>query len=181
MEATVKRKGGSGRKKIEIKKIENKNYLQATFSKRRTSLFRKAAELSATCGADVAVIVQSPGGNVFAAGGRSSVATIVDRYLAATSSTPNNADQFPQADGGGQERDQDEEQYAQILKEIEAEKIKEKSLMESQGGEGFWWERGFDDLDVNELEEYVAAMETLRKNVSAKAEEKAKANNIAAS
>nr|XP_027074580.1 agamous-like MADS-box protein AGL62 [Coffea arabica] len=164
MEATVKRKGGSGRKKIEIKKIENKNYLQATFSKRRTSLFRKAAELSATCGADVAVIVQSPGGNVFAAGGRSSVATI-----------------FPQADGGGQERDQDEEQYAQILKEIEAEKIKEKSLMESQGGEGFWWERGFDDLDVNELEEYVAAMETLRKNVSAKAEEKAKANNIAAS
>lgn len=42
----VKKKSSMGRQKIEIKKIENEEARQVTFSKRRTGLFKKASELS---------------------------------------------------------------------------------------------------------------------------------------
>ncbi|CDP06344.1 unnamed protein product [Coffea canephora] len=134
----------TGRRKIEIKKIEEKNKLQVTFSKRRKGLFKKAAELSVLCGADVAILVQSPAGKVFGFGGRASIDTIIDRYLAG--------------------------------------KASEKSLMQNKGdnSKGFWWEQPIDNLDLEELLEYKAAMEILRKNVLARADEiaAAAANNI---
>ncbi|TYI03898.1 hypothetical protein ES332_A11G374800v1 [Gossypium tomentosum] len=46
-----------GRGKIEIKKIENLNSRQVTFSKRRNGLLKKAKELSITCDAEVGVII----------------------------------------------------------------------------------------------------------------------------
>lgn len=54
-----------GRGKIEIKKIENVNSRQVTFSKRRAGLLKKAHELSVLCDAEVAVIVFSNTGKVF--------------------------------------------------------------------------------------------------------------------
>ncbi|KAF3326492.1 MADS-box transcription factor 22 [Carex littledalei] len=47
------------RRKIEIKKIEDKAAKQVTFSKRRKGLFKKAKELAIMCGADVGVIAIS--------------------------------------------------------------------------------------------------------------------------
>ncbi|CAN7104174.1 unnamed protein product [Brassica rapa subsp. narinosa] len=44
-----------GRGKIEIKKIENVNSRQVTFSKRRNRLIKKANELSFLCEVDVIV------------------------------------------------------------------------------------------------------------------------------
>nr|XP_027088710.1 agamous-like MADS-box protein AGL62 [Coffea arabica] len=85
--ATLVKKKSSGRKKIEIQKIQKKTNLQVTFSKRRRGLLKKAAELSALCGADVAVLVQSPAGKVFAANGRASVNSIIDRYVAGKASS----------------------------------------------------------------------------------------------
>ncbi|KAF4379402.1 hypothetical protein G4B88_022492 [Cannabis sativa] len=41
-----------GRQKIEIKKLEKKSNKQVTFSKRRSGLFKKAAELSVLCGSE---------------------------------------------------------------------------------------------------------------------------------
>ncbi|KAL3514826.1 hypothetical protein ACH5RR_027543 [Cinchona calisaya] len=165
METTVKKKG-NGRKKIEIKKIEKKSNLQVTFSKRRAGLFKKAAELSVLCGVDVAVIVQSPAGNIFSSGGPSAIDSIIDRYLAATS------------------QDGDRKNNMEIMKEIEVhEKVvkenKDLKGISKMGSEEFWWERRFDDLDVNELEEYIAAMEGLKKNVLAKVQELAARANAA--
>ncbi|XP_019166138.1 PREDICTED: MADS-box transcription factor 23-like isoform X2 [Ipomoea nil] len=54
-----------GRGKIEIKKIENINSRQVTFSKRRAGLLKKAKELSILCDAEVAVIVFSGTGRLY--------------------------------------------------------------------------------------------------------------------
>ncbi|GKA41669.1 agamous-like MADS-box protein AGL62 [Tanacetum coccineum] len=62
----------TGRKKIPIKKIR----LQVTFSKRRTGLFKKASELCVLTGAEMAILVQSPGGHCYAFGHP----CVIDRY-----------------------------------------------------------------------------------------------------
>ncbi|CAN8256422.1 unnamed protein product [Cochlearia groenlandica] len=54
-----------GRGKIEIKRIDNANSRQVTFSKRRAGLLKKAHELSVLCDAEVAVIVFSKSGKLF--------------------------------------------------------------------------------------------------------------------
>ncbi|KAJ7982262.1 MADS-box transcription factor [Quillaja saponaria] len=54
-----------GRGKIEIKRIENANSRQVTFSKRRTGLLKKARELAILCDAEVAVIIFSNTGKLF--------------------------------------------------------------------------------------------------------------------
>ncbi|GAB2281126.1 hypothetical protein Dimus_015732 [Dionaea muscipula] len=48
-----------GRGKIEIKKIENRNSRQVTFSKRRQGLIKKTHELSVLCDAQIALIIFS--------------------------------------------------------------------------------------------------------------------------
>nr|WGN96212.1 MADS-box protein EjAGL15 [Eriobotrya japonica] len=54
-----------GRGKIEIKRIENVNSRQVTFSKRRSGLLKKAQELAILCDAEVAVIIFSNTGRLF--------------------------------------------------------------------------------------------------------------------
>lgn len=63
--AKGRRKFFMGRGKIEIKKIENANSRQVTFSKRRTGLLKKAFELGVLCDAQVAVIIFSNTGKLF--------------------------------------------------------------------------------------------------------------------
>ncbi|XP_012571563.1 MADS-box protein AGL24-like isoform X2 [Cicer arietinum] len=53
------------RKKITIKKIDDKTARQVTFSKRRKGLFKKAEELSVLCDAEVGLIVFSSTGKLF--------------------------------------------------------------------------------------------------------------------
>ncbi|XAR54408.1 hypothetical protein NMG60_11029520 [Bertholletia excelsa] len=54
-----------GRGKIEMKRIENANSRQVTFSKRRAGLMKKAQELSILCDVEVAVIIFSNSGKLF--------------------------------------------------------------------------------------------------------------------
>ncbi|WZZ37395.1 hypothetical protein YC2023_020796 [Brassica napus] len=54
-----------GRRKVEIKLIENKNSRQVTFSKRRTGLIEKARQLSVLCESSVAVLVVSASGKLY--------------------------------------------------------------------------------------------------------------------
>ena len=81
----------TGRKKIEIKKIEKPSRRIVTFSKRRKGLFTKAAELSRMCGAEVAVIVFSPKDRLYTFS-HPSANSVIDRFLAqensSSSSTP---------------------------------------------------------------------------------------------
>lgn len=177
------KKKASGKKKIEIKKIEKKANLQVTFSKRRAGLFKKAAELCVLCGADVAILVQSPGGKIYRFGGWSSLDSIIDRYLAGTSNGhggDSSANQPSQPVANNQ--DESEKQYFEILKELEDEKKKIKELRGKKVDEekGQCWEQPINDLTLTELEDYVAALETLRDNVLKIADEKATAAVVAA-
>ncbi|XBJ18887.1 hypothetical protein VPH35_009951 [Triticum aestivum] len=69
-----------GRKKIVIRRIENKAARDICFSKRREGLFRKANELAVMCGAEVAAVVYSPAGKAYSFG-HPSAEDIVDRFL----------------------------------------------------------------------------------------------------
>lgn len=62
---SIEKTAKMGRGRIEIKKIENVNSRQVTFSKRRNGLFKKASELSILCDAEVAVIVFSNTGKLY--------------------------------------------------------------------------------------------------------------------
>ncbi|KAL3832972.1 hypothetical protein ACJIZ3_007708 [Penstemon smallii] len=75
-----------GRGKIEIKKIENPNSRQVTFSKRRGGLLKKAHELAVLCDADVAVIIFSNTGKLFEYSS-SSMKKILTRYNKCLDST----------------------------------------------------------------------------------------------
>ncbi|XP_058735896.1 agamous-like MADS-box protein AGL29 [Vicia villosa] len=57
-----------GRRKIEIEMVKDPNTRQVTFSKRRTGLFKKANELTILCGAEVAIVVFSPGNKPYSFG-----------------------------------------------------------------------------------------------------------------
>nr|AAQ72500.1 MADS-box protein 15 [Petunia x hybrida] len=69
-----------GRKKVEIKLIQDKNSRQVTFSKRRKGLIKKAKELSILCDADVAVVVFSNRGRLYDFSSNNSLTEIVQRY-----------------------------------------------------------------------------------------------------
>ncbi|XP_068636928.1 agamous-like MADS-box protein AGL29 [Aristolochia californica] len=67
-----------GKRKTEIKEIQEKDRREVTFSKRSKGLFKKAAELSVLTGAQVAMFAFSPGGKIFTFG---PVDAVVDAYL----------------------------------------------------------------------------------------------------
>ncbi|XP_009595701.1 agamous-like MADS-box protein AGL27 isoform X1 [Nicotiana tomentosiformis] len=69
-----------GRKKVEIKRIEDKSSRQVTFSKRRKGLLKKAKELSILCDADVAVVVFSNRDRLYDFSSTNSLTEIVHRY-----------------------------------------------------------------------------------------------------
>ncbi|KAF3619070.1 putative RING-H2 finger protein ATL54-like [Capsicum annuum] len=51
-----------GRRKLEIKRIQDKNCRQVAFCKRRQGLIKKANELSILCNVDVGVVIISKNG-----------------------------------------------------------------------------------------------------------------------
>lgn len=73
-------KKSKGRQKIEMVKMKNESNLQVTFSKRRSGLFKKASELCTLCGAEIAIVVFSPGRKVFSFG-HPNVESVIDRFL----------------------------------------------------------------------------------------------------
>ncbi|TKY59914.1 Agamous MADS-box protein AGL31 [Spatholobus suberectus] len=69
-----------GKKKVEMKRIENKSTRQITFSKRRSGLMKKARELSILCDAKVALVVFSSTGKLFELCNGDSLAKVLQRY-----------------------------------------------------------------------------------------------------
>ena len=53
-----------GRGKIEIKRIENSNNRQVTYSKRKNGILKKANEITVLCDAQVSLIVFSSTGKM---------------------------------------------------------------------------------------------------------------------
>ncbi|KAF7034078.1 hypothetical protein CFC21_045130 [Triticum aestivum] len=75
------RRGGSGRKKIVIRRIEQEDARFVCYSKRRQGFFNKATDLAVLTGAQVAALAFSPRGRAFSFG-HPSVHSVVERFLA---------------------------------------------------------------------------------------------------
>ncbi|KAF9673899.1 hypothetical protein SADUNF_Sadunf10G0071900 [Salix dunnii] len=174
---TKQKKQTQGRKKIEIRQIQEKSSLQVTFSKRRGGLVKKASELSLLCGAQVAILAFSPGKKVFAFG-HPDVDRVLDRYLneSSTARELGAVSNDPQVQQWNKE-------YEEALKELQEEKkhvaMAEEwnKVCENDVNARFWWDEPIDDMGLVELEEYVRAMEELKKNVAARANELTMAND----
>ncbi|XP_073048964.1 agamous-like MADS-box protein AGL27 [Primulina eburnea] len=69
-----------GRRKLEIKRIEDKSARQVTFSKRRNGLLKKAKELSVLCDVDVGVIIFSCRGKLYHYSSTKSLTEILQSY-----------------------------------------------------------------------------------------------------
>uniref|UniRef100_M8CJ54 Agamous-like MADS-box protein AGL62 n=1 Tax=Aegilops tauschii TaxID=37682 RepID=M8CJ54_AEGTA len=79
--AAPNRRGGSGRKKTVIRRIEQEDARYVCYSKRRMGLFTKATDLAVLTGAQVAALAFSPTGRAFSFG-HPSVDSVVERFLA---------------------------------------------------------------------------------------------------
>ena len=147
-----------GRRKIEMKRIEIRKSRQVTFSKRRNGLFKKASELCLLAGAQIAILVQSPGNHVYAFG-HPDVDSVIDTYLGNKVSNSLMKNSL---------LEEYNDKYLEMAYELEAEKNKLDDVEES--GES-WWENSFEDLEIDELENYIDSMEKLRNNVMRRADE----------
>ncbi|KAA8544830.1 hypothetical protein F0562_019614 [Nyssa sinensis] len=160
------KKVSKGRQKIEIKKIDNKESLQVTFSKRRSGLFRKASELSILSGAEIAIIVLSPKDKVFTFGYPNPDA-VINRYLTLTEGS------HPEQPRGDNTKMHDYNQhYSEVVKLLEAEKNRGEKIEEEAkavtgcGSGGFWWDEvDVDGMELEELERYEESLEELKKKV----------------
>lgn len=175
-----------GRRKIEIKKIDNKNYLKATFSKRRKGLFRKAAELCELSGAEIAIITFSPGGKFYNFG-HPTVDSIIARYCGEETSCTLNDNHGCVSHGddedleGKQEREEgstdemDEENepidgrtlsigFSKVGEEEEP--IDRRMRLSIGFSHKFWWEEPIDeDMDPETRDKYIRSLKELRNNV----------------
>lgn len=167
----VKRKR-QRRRSIELKKIEDKDNLAATFFNRRGGLFRKAGELCILCDAHVAVILFSPGRKVFAFA-HPSVDIVLDRlfHFYAHGHVPRGAkrilEQEEIMDGGHSRR-----RCLEAFKMLQVKK-EQQWIMDGEGNGVFWWDRPIEKMGLEELERFKASLEELRKEGSRRVEEMA--------
>ncbi|XP_059440205.1 agamous-like MADS-box protein AGL29 [Corylus avellana] len=157
---------GMGRSKIEIKKIENKDSMYSTFTKRRNGLFRKVEKLSTLCGVDVAAIVFSPKDKLYAYG-QPSVNSVVDRFL--------REEEKPlHGDGIGGDIDpsvNSEIMHGDIGDFVRAKQEKETTVAGRSEGGGFLSNEHICGMELHELEQCKDFMEELMKKVADRVEE----------
>ncbi|CAK9167874.1 unnamed protein product [Ilex paraguariensis] len=161
------KKPSMGRQKIKIAKIQIKNHLQVTFSKRRSGLFKKASELCTLCGVEIAIIVFSPAGKAFSFG-HPYVESIVDRLLTRNPPPNSNALHFVEEAHQTATVRELNLQLTQVLNELEGERKRGEALdhIRKASQSHHWWEAPIDELGLNELEQLRDSMEVLKKNLS---------------
>ncbi|KAE8734323.1 putative beta-D-xylosidase 5-like [Hibiscus syriacus] len=153
-----------GRRKIEMKMVMDSSSRQVTFSKRRTGLFKKANELATLCGAQVAIVVFSPGGKPYSFG-HPNVETVAERFLSQGGR--------PKVSIPDQVVDQSAEvrklgrQLNALLKRLQAE-MKEGEMLEeaiTARRQKLKHRKPANELNVDELLEMKESMEKLREKI----------------
>jgi hypothetical protein len=154
-----------GRRKIEMKRMTNDSNMQVTFSKRRTGLFKKASELSTLCGANVALVVFSPGGKVFSFG-HPNVDTIIDRYLSRLPSQNNGTMPLIEALHNATVHELNS-QLTRFNDELDTEKKHRDdwSHINRMNETQYWWACPIDGMDFNQLQFLKNAFEELKKRI----------------
>ncbi|XP_057951063.1 agamous-like MADS-box protein AGL61 [Malania oleifera] len=96
----LKKKKTAGRRKVAMKKIEDKRKRQVTFSKRRQGLFKAASEVCVLYGVEIAIVAKSPGNNFFCFDHPNSD-SVIDSYLASQGSPVVEGSPRPACGGSG--------------------------------------------------------------------------------
>ena len=153
---------GKGRRRIEMKRVEENTKRLVTFSKRKAGLLRKASHLSLLCDSEIAVIVFSEKGKAFSSGYPHGAHSVIGRYLSGHS------DRSPSAAESCKARKEVEEAKKGLEKE---KKVAADSDVTCEGS--LWWERPIEDMGLEELLELKEKMEELRSRVVEKEAEMA--------
>ncbi|CAL0303070.1 unnamed protein product [Lupinus luteus] len=152
-------KRSEGRRKIEMKKITKKSSLQVTFTKRRKGLFQKASELSTLCGAEITVIVFSPGEKAFSFG-HPSVNAVIDRYQMRAPKQNSELMNLIEAHRSANVRDLNEH-LTQTNVELEMEKKRSDDLnqMVKEAQAHSWLASPIDDMNIAQLDRFKLCLE----------------------
>ncbi|KAB1208607.1 Agamous-like MADS-box protein AGL62 [Morella rubra] len=155
-----------GRQKIRMEKMESESNLQVTFSKRRSGLFKKASELCTLCGAEIAIIVFSPGKKAFSFG-HPSVEPILERFLTRKPPQDSGTLQLIEAHRNVTLRELNV-QLTQVTSQLEAERKHGEELkrMRKASQEQRWWEAPIEKLGLPQLQQLKESLEELKKNVA---------------
>ncbi|XP_023733276.1 agamous-like MADS-box protein AGL62 [Lactuca sativa] len=175
----MNKKRTKGKQKIDIKKIEDPNSLQVAFSKRRTGLFKKAAEICVLTGAQIAILVTSPADRFY--GFRHpNTDVLFDDFLndnntyAATNTTTGGETGTTQKNylspAPPPIMEEFNQHYSEVSRELEAEKKRGGKIPESSGASR-WYEEPVDGLDVEEAQQYLCSLDELKKKVLTRAVE----------
>ncbi|KAF7096574.1 hypothetical protein CFC21_098496 [Triticum aestivum] len=156
-----------GRQRRENRRVEDKESRQVTFSKRKSGLWKKAAELALLCRASLAIVVFSEAGKAFAFGSPSADAVLACADVDGDALAP-----VPAAD------DVEWEALEALCRETgakglevaaEAERMsavgKKVVEVQTQAGKRFWWEADVEALGEAELPVFARALQRLRDNV----------------
>ncbi|XP_031284215.1 agamous-like MADS-box protein AGL29 [Pistacia vera] len=179
-----KKPNGTGRKKIEMKKIEKNSSRKVAFSKRRKGLFKKGGELCRLCDAMIAIIVFSPKGRVYTYG-YPSVDGVIDQFQSEEDEQRQQPeDQNQYINDENKYNVDDERGSISLYHEENCDCVSENSAAEAaeEGGEKeeeegeeekeeYWWEEDIEGLELQELERRRACMEELRDNMALSLEE----------
>ncbi|XP_027367484.1 agamous-like MADS-box protein AGL61 [Abrus precatorius] len=167
MDMFEQRKKTTGRKKIEIKKLDKDSNKQVTFSKRRTGLFKKASELCILCDVHIAIIVFSPADKLFCFG-EPNIDAIITRYLKGTT-------EFEAAKSRGKSVSYEEhnKQYEEAMKKLELEKRKlaETETLAKVWNRVDWWNESIDEMSGDQLEQFMVSIYELRRKLAERAGE----------
>ncbi|WMV25405.1 hypothetical protein MTR67_018790 [Solanum verrucosum] len=156
-----------GRQRVDMVKMKNARNLQVMFSKRRAGLFKKASELYTLCGAEIVIVVFSPGDKGVFSFGHPSMNTLVERFLGRNLPLPNN-DVHNQQIVARREADIRELNTKPMNLEgvLQMDKNSGESLREiRKRANGLWWESPMEELHLFQLQHLKKALEILKKKV----------------
>ncbi|KAG2317561.1 hypothetical protein Bca52824_020683 [Brassica carinata] len=161
-----------GRQKIEMLKMKNENNLQVTFSKRKSGLFKKASELCTLCGAEILVIVFSPGRKVFSFG-HPNVDVVIDRFLEINPPHPHQNINLQLNEARQNAVVQDLNNHlTQVTEQLEVEKKRNEDLKQKRKDDkrsDNWWEDSVEGFNLRQLNEFKCGLENLKKTVTTEA------------
>ncbi|KAL6213205.1 hypothetical protein ACLB2K_012652 [Fragaria x ananassa] len=157
-----------GRQKVEMVKMANDSNLQVTFSKRRSGLFKKASDLCTLCGAEIAIIVFSPGRKVFSFG-HPCVESVIERFL--TRNPPHHQSSgtmlLIEAHRNANVRELNTE-LTQVTNDLEVERKRGEEINRvrkaSQGH--CWWESPIEEMEQSQCQQLRGSLDELKKAVT---------------
>ncbi|KAK7294522.1 hypothetical protein RJT34_17411 [Clitoria ternatea] len=157
----------TGKRKIEIKKVELPTKRHVTFSKRKLGLFNKVTELSILCHAETALIIISQNNKLYSCG-YPNVDHVLHRFMVGGSPTR-------MAEHESLEALRLEYEATQNQAKEEKKRLKEmKDEQESNNGGGFpcWWNNSVEEMDLDSVEQFKICLEGMKINLVAALEQK---------